>query len=91
MYYLNWTELLDLERKIFIWIADRRQKFDAAHLYRLDKIYITKILKDYDCDTFFPEIIAQHWKLISDKMVPEAIQSEDNTEFKYEVYERDPK
>ena len=64
---------------------------EAMDSPRLDKIYITKIMKDYDCDTFFPSINTQHWKLISDKMVPEAIQSEDDTEFKYEVYERDQK
>ena len=64
---------------------------EAMDSSRLDKIYITKIMKEYDCDTFFPSINNQQWKLISDKMVPEAIQCEDNTEFKYEVYERDPK
>ena len=93
----SYGEALDLVDKMSdkvesCWIIGGSAVYqEAMDSPRLDKIYITKIMKDYDCDTFFPSINTQHWKLISDKMVPEAIQSEDNTEFKYEVYERDQK
>ena len=93
----SYDEALDLvdemgEKVESCWVIGGSAVYkEAMENSRLDKIFITKILNDYDCDTFFPSINIKEWKSISDKMVPEAIQTEENIQFKYEVYERDQK
>ena len=62
---------------------------EAMNHPRLEKVYLTRILKDYDCDTFFPaQSLENKWKLSSDKMVQSQVQTEDDTQFQFEVYER---
>ena len=55
---------------------------------RLDKLYITRILRDYDCDTHFQLVPGDQWTLTTDKMVTSEIQEEDGVQFQYEVLER---
>ena len=54
----------------------------------LKKIYLTQILNNFDCDTFFPSIDTQEWNLVTDEAVDTALQQEDGFQFKYLVYER---
>ena len=61
---------------------------EAMENSRLNKIYITRILQDYDCDTFFPKFCEDKWRLTTDKMVPSTIQTEDNIKYQYEAYEQ---
>ena len=53
---------------------------------RLEKLYITRILKDFDCDTFFPSVNMNKWKITKNKDVSTEIQEEDEVQFKYEVF-----
>ena len=39
----------------------------------LDRIYITNIMKDYECDTFFPAIPTEDWEMVEEKMVPKEV------------------
>ena len=55
---------------------------------RLEKLYITRILKDFDCDTFFPNVNRDKWEVIEDEDVPAEVQEEDGVQFKYEVLQR---
>jgi dihydrofolate reductase len=51
------------------------------------KLYITKVHRDFDADTFFPDIDLSIWKLVeSTDMEPE---KEGSFSFTYEVYERE--
>ena len=90
----NYEEALsrvdDMKDKIeSCWIIGGTSVYqEAMNHQRLDKLYITRILKDYDCDTFFPAVDTDRWSLTSDKMVPGDVQTEDGIQFKYEVYEQ---
>ena len=55
---------------------------------RLDRIYLTKIMKNFDCDTYFPNIDSEQWKEITDDNVSEEVQEENGIQFKYYVYQR---
>jgi dihydrofolate reductase len=57
----------------------------SPHCFR---IYLTKILKTFECDTFLPEIPLDTFKIVRDPNVPEELQEEDGFEYQYHVYER---
>ena len=61
---------------------------EAMRNIRLEKLYVTRILKDFDCDTFLPDINTDKWKITEDKDVPTEIQEEAGVQFKYEIYQR---
>lgn len=48
------------------------------------KIYLTEIQKDFTCDTFFPKIYDNEFKLISDSET----QAEKDIKYSFKVYER---
>ena len=52
------------------------------------RIYLTKIHKIYDCDTFLPPIDGKVFKRVEDSVVPEGLQEENSTTFEYIVYEK---
>ncbi|KAG5888002.1 hypothetical protein JTB14_016626 [Gonioctena quinquepunctata] len=60
-----------------------KEAMESNNFYRL---YLTKILKHFDCDTFFPELPPNLVKT-SDPDVPEGKQIENDIEFVYNVYE----
>ena len=41
---------------------------------KMERIYITNIMKDYECDTFFPSIFDADWQQVEEKMVPKEVQ-----------------
>jgi dihydrofolate reductase len=50
------------------------------------KLYITKVHRNFEADTFFPEIDLKVWKLVENTdMAPE---SENSFSFSYQIYER---
>jgi dihydrofolate reductase len=50
------------------------------------RLYLTKIMKHFDCDTFFPKINDGLVK-VSDPRVPEDLQEENGIQFVYNIYE----
>ena len=52
----------------------------------LDRMYITNIMKDYECDTFFPAIPTEDWEMVEEKMVPKEVQEEEGVKFEYKVF-----
>ncbi|XP_067118551.1 dihydrofolate reductase [Centruroides vittatus] len=53
-----------------------------------DKIYLTRIDAEFKCDTFFPEIDKNVYKLVSDPLVPEEEQEEKGIKYNFEVYQK---
>ncbi len=49
-----------------------------------DKLYITRVHKDFEADTFFPEISAQEWTFESAEQVTDDTQNDFN--YAFEVY-----
>ena len=58
-----------------------RQFMDIAN-----KLYITRVHKDFEADTFFPDIDDTVWKLIEKTDMPP--EKEDSFSFSYEIYIR---
>ncbi|XP_012538901.1 dihydrofolate reductase isoform X2 [Monomorium pharaonis] len=61
-----------------------KSAMESPHFGRL---YLTRIKKNFECDTFFPPI-PNDFALITDPTVPQGTQEENGIEFVYEVYER---
>ena len=49
-----------------------------------DKLYITRVHKDFEADTFFPEISLDEWELISQENIDNEPQN--NFTYAFEVY-----
>lgn len=52
----------------------------------VDKLYITRVHKDFEADTFFPEISLNDWKLVSQENVDDDPQNDFS--YSFEIYER---
>ena len=51
-----------------------------------NKLYITRVHKDFDADTFFPEVSFTDWKLVEKTDVEDDNQNDFN--YSFEIYER---
>ncbi|NXC89525.1 DYR reductase, partial [Cercotrichas coryphoeus] len=52
-------------------------------------LFVTRILKEFESDTFFPEIDHKDYKLLTEYPgVPADIQEENGIQYKFEVYEK---
>lgn len=52
-----------------------------------DKVFVTKILKDFTCDTFFPSL-GDNFKEVEDSKVQSNLQQENDMEFKFQVFKK---
>lgn len=57
---------------------------DSKYFYRL---YLTRIKKDFECDTFFPKLVMDDIQRISDFRVPQGVQEEKGIKWEVEVWE----
>jgi len=87
---LSSVEAAALDNKIeSCWIIGGSSVYEEALKHpKLDKVYLTKILQEFDCDTFFPSLDEKQWKIVQEKDVPNDIQEENDIQFKYCVYQR---
>jgi len=87
---LSSVEAAALDNKIeSCWIIGGSSVYEEALKHpKLDKVYLTKILQEFDCDTFFPSLDEKQWKIMQEKDVPNDIQEENDIQFKYCVYQR---
>ncbi|KAK7792145.1 hypothetical protein R5R35_000413 [Gryllus longicercus] len=70
------------------WIIGGSSLYQAALEKGLcDQLYVTRILRSYDCDVFLPEM-GPGYVLARDPAVPEELQVEDGISYKFEVYEK---
>jgi dihydrofolate reductase len=78
-----------LRNKGQVWIVGGQSIYEEAlRLPQCKRIYLTRIDKEYECDTFFPEIDENIYKLTDDPDVPSEEQEEDGVKYKIYVYER---
>uniref|UniRef100_A0A0P4WIY8 dihydrofolate reductase n=1 Tax=Scylla olivacea TaxID=85551 RepID=A0A0P4WIY8_SCYOL len=72
-----------------VWVIGGHSLYKMAlqseHLHR---IYLTKIMKEFECDVFFPSFDINHFKLVEDPSVSSELQQEGDIQYKYEVYEK---
>jgi dihydrofolate reductase len=76
-------ELMDASQENFI--------MGGGSIYRqfmplAQKLYITRVHRDFEADTFFPEIDEQLWKLVEKTDMPP--EQEGSFSFTYEIWER---
>ncbi|XP_780421.1 dihydrofolate reductase [Strongylocentrotus purpuratus] len=71
-----------------VWItggsAVYKDGIDSPHCHR---IYLTRIMKEIECDTFFPEFDLDRFKLVTDPAVDQDTQEEKGIQYKFEIYE----
>ncbi|EOB01731.1 Dihydrofolate reductase [Anas platyrhynchos] len=53
------------------------------------RLFVTRILHEFESDTFFPEIDYNVYKLLTEYPgVPAEVQEENGIQYKFEVYEK---
>lgn len=52
------------------------------------RLYVTRVLRDYECDTFFPKVDWSSFKEIFVSDIPSEILTENGIDFKFEVFEK---
>jgi dihydrofolate reductase len=57
-----------------------------ALLSKADKLYITRVYKDFEADVFFPEIDEQIWEI--KRLSPMLYDEKEEVNFRFEVWER---
>ncbi|KAL0108391.1 hypothetical protein PUN28_015141 [Cardiocondyla obscurior] len=71
-----------------IWVIGGSRVYKSAmESPNFGRLYLTRIKKKFECDTFFPTI-PNNFVLIEDAAVPQGVQKENGIEFVYEVYEK---
>nr|XP_020645888.1 dihydrofolate reductase isoform X1 [Pogona vitticeps] len=88
---LELLESSELASKIdMVWIVGGHSVYKAA----MDKpihqlLFVTRILHEFESDTFFPEIDLEKYRLLPVyEGVPTDIQEENGVQYKFEVYEK---
>ncbi|XP_023129123.1 dihydrofolate reductase isoform X1 [Amphiprion ocellaris] len=52
------------------------------------RLFVTRIMKQFECDTFFPEISPDKYRLLPEfPEVPQELQVENGIQYRFEVYE----
>jgi len=76
-------EKMDVEKENFI--------IGGGSIYRqfmpyAQKLYITRVHKDFEADTFFPEISSEEWRLMESQLIDDDLQNDFS--YSFEIYER---
>lgn len=79
-----------LRNKGQVWVVGGQSIYEEAlRLPQCKRVYLTRIDKEFECDTFFPEIDESVYRLTDDVPdVPKEEQEEDGIKYRYTVYER---
>lgn len=85
---LSTAPYLDKVEKIFVIGGAAVYKEALLHpgAYRL---YITHVMKDFDCDVHFPAFDKTVFKETSDPEVPSGVHEDNGIKFEFKVYQRD--
>lgn len=53
-----------------------------------DRVYLTRILREFDCDAYYPSLDTNVFSLVQTDEVPAGVQEENGLQYEYLVYER---
>ncbi|XP_032675593.1 dihydrofolate reductase isoform X2 [Odontomachus brunneus] len=81
--------IADMKSKVEkVWVIGGSRVYkEAMESPYFNRLYLTRVRKNFECDTFFPPI-PDNFVLIQDPAVPQDVQEENGIEFVYEVYEK---
>ncbi len=93
-YLIEGAELFESVDKVFESLQSESDEvfcIGGASLYKAllpkaDKLYITRVYKDFDADVFFPEIDTQLWEI--KRLSPMLYDKKEDVNFRFEVWER---
>ncbi|XP_017766571.1 PREDICTED: dihydrofolate reductase isoform X2 [Eufriesea mexicana] len=72
-----------------IWVIGGNLVYKSAmESPNFHRLYLTRIKKYFDCDTFFPAI-PNNFTLMQDPNIPHGVQEENGVQFIYEVYKKE--
>lgn len=93
-YHIEGAELFDDVNKVLEALKEEKYEvfcIGGATLYKAllpkaDKLYITRVYKDFEADVFFPEIDEQKWEI--KRLSPMLYDQKEDLSFRFEVWER---
>jgi dihydrofolate reductase len=93
-YAIKDAELFDSVDKVLDILKEEKDEvfcIGGASLYKAllpkaDKLYITRVYKDFEADVFFPEIDENIWEI--KRLSPMLFDKKENVNFRFEVWER---
>jgi dihydrofolate reductase len=72
-----------------VWIlggsAVYKESMASPHCH---KVYLTRIMHEFECDTFFPEIPKDFKRVPNDPDISEEIQEENGVKYQFQTYEK---
>ncbi len=93
-YHIEGAELFDDVNKVLEALKEEKDEvfcIGGASLYKAllpkaDKLYVTRVYKDFESDVFFPEIDEQKWEI--KRLSPMLYDQKENLSFRFEVWEK---
>ena len=93
-YHIEGAELFDDVNKVLEALKEEKDEvfcIGGASLYKAllpkaDKLYITRVYKDFEADVFFPEIDENIWEV--KRLSPMLYDAKADLKFRFEVWER---
>ncbi|XP_051886735.1 zgc:153031 isoform X3 [Pristis pectinata] len=73
-----------------IWVLGGTHVYQEALKHpNCDQIYLTNIMADFNCDTFFPEFDRETFRLLEEfPGIPSEIQEENGIKYKFQVFQK---
>ncbi|MBO7276856.1 MAG: dihydrofolate reductase [Bacteroidales bacterium] len=93
-YHIEGAELFDDVNKVLEALKEEKDEvfcIGGASLYKAllpkaDKLYVTRVYKDFEADVFFPEIDEQKWEI--KRLSPMLYDQKEDLSFRFEVWEK---
>lgn len=72
-----------------VWIVGGYSVYkEAMESSMCDRIYLTRILAEFECDAFFPNLTNDFKQVPNDEDIPADIQEENGIKYQYQIYEK---
>lgn len=73
-----------------VWIVGGHSVYkEAMASPQCHRIYFTKIMATFDCDTFFPSLPDKFKLVANDDDIPSEIQEENGIKYQYQIFEKE--
>ncbi|CAH0761549.1 unnamed protein product [Diatraea saccharalis] len=71
------------------WVIGGSSIYKAALSHpNCGKIYLTEIQKDFECDTFFPSLDKEQFKMVKEDGIPDDLQWEGDISYYFRIYQK---